>query len=47
MSTVSIRPSGSLLMGVTLMRKLGMNMEIDFLNDRLKITESKPPEGER
>lgn len=40
MCTVSIRPSGSLLMGVSLMKKLGINLNIDFINNKVELTKS-------
>lgn len=37
--TVSIRPSGSSLMGVSLLKKLGYKLEIDFVNNTASFTE--------
>lgn len=35
--TVSIRPNGSRLMGVSLMKKLGIRLEADFVNQTVKL----------
>ena len=40
--TVSIRPSGSFLMGVSLMKKLGLNLSVDFVEDTVQFTQSEP-----
>jgi predicted aspartyl protease len=40
--TVSIRPSGSLLMGVSLLKKFGYKLEIDFVNNTASFTEPSP-----
>ena len=37
---ISIRPSGSLLVGVNLLRKLGVKLEADFVNNTVCLTES-------
>lgn len=39
--TVSIRPSGGLLMGISLMKKLGYNLEVDFIKNQAVFVE--PP----
>lgn len=35
--TVSVRPTGSLLMGMSLMRKLGSRLEVDFGKSRVRL----------
>lgn len=37
LTTVSIRPSGSALMGVSLMKKLGIKLEVDFVNEKITL----------
>lgn len=39
MSTISIRPSGSLLMGVSLLKKLGYKLEVDFAQNKATFIE--------
>lgn len=36
-SVISIRPQGSLLLGVTLLEKLGIELKIDFVNHTVKL----------
>ncbi len=40
-STISIRPSGSLLMGVGLLNKLGYKLVVDFVNKTVNFEEIK------
>ncbi len=37
---ISIRPSGSLLVGVNLLKKLGVKLEADFVNNTVKLFDS-------
>jgi len=39
-ASISIRPSGSLLMGMSLMKKLGIKLEVDFPNETVKLLPS-------
>ena len=41
--TISIRPNGSALMGVSLMRKLGLKLDIDFVNNTVKFSDAPIP----
>ena len=43
--SISIRPDGSLLMGVSLLRKLGKKMEIDFVNETVKFVDTQIVKG--
>ena len=43
LSSVSIRPSGFLLMGISLMKKLGIRLEVDFVNQSVKFFEIPIP----
>ncbi len=40
-STISIRPSGSLLMGIGLLEKLGYKLHIDFVNKMVVFEDTK------
>ena len=40
-STISIRPSGSLLMGVSLMKKLSLNLSVNFVTNEVVLTDIK------
>jgi len=40
-AVVSVRPSGSLLMGISLMRKLSSKLEIDFTNQKVHFSRLK------
>ena len=41
LASISIRPAGSPLMGVSLLRKMGYKLEIDFDKNKATLTESK------
>lgn len=39
-ATISIRPNGSKLMGVSLMKRLGIKLDIDFTNQKVVFSQS-------